>query len=105
MKKLTSIVCSRGLIAAALIGAGHSIAFAQDTYGDRLNIGLGHTLTGTYSSIAGGTNNTINAPFATIGGGVGNRNDATYGFLGAGNANVNQGYAAVTVGGESNVNT
>ena len=98
-----------------------SPTFSGDITGTRLNIGTGHTLGGTLSSIAGGAGNSIDASadHATIGGGEGNtiqtnahhstlgggyqnsiQTDAGYSTLGGGNENsIQAGAWAATLGG------
>src|SRR5262249_8574045 len=49
-----------------------SSASASDATGDRLNIGVSHTLTGGSASIAGGIVNTNSGDLAFIGAGIGN---------------------------------
>ena len=70
-----------------------------DLTGQRLNIGVGNTLSGDQSSIAGGLNNTVSADYATIGGGRINTASAVGATVvgGVGNAATNR-YATVAGG-------
>jgi len=86
-------------VLGAVIVAQSSSGWCADVTGSRLNIGSGHILTGTGTSIGGGANNTVltNGHYAFIGGGT--YNVATnYGVVGGGNFNA-AGAAWATVGG------
>ena len=54
----------------ALMAAG--VNSGGDIVGNRLNIGLGHSLSGILASIAGGSNNAAYSAYSIIGGGFGN---------------------------------
>jgi hypothetical protein len=102
MNRSTFIACSRGLLVAAFIAASHSIASAADVTGDRLNIGTGHTLSGTTSSIAGGNQNTVPGNQSFIGSGTFNYVSGTTSVVGGGNSNTNISSIAVIGGGFHN---
>ena len=75
------------------VTVGGSVRAGGDLVGARLNVGVGHRLTGGNSSIAGGASNT---------------NDMGYSFIGGGNRNSIQGYSgnsAYAVIGGGQVNT
>jgi hypothetical protein len=82
-----------------------SVTAGGDLLGARLNVGSGHTLTGSFSSIAGGQGNYVGSPYAIIAGGQSNfvditslGHDSTLSVIGGGAGNqVNSPYA--TIGG------
>lgn len=83
MKTQTLVV--RGLIVLCSLSTA---TFAADVTGDRLNIGAGHTLTGTGASIAGGLTNRVTSNYSTVGGGYLNEVTNTYSFVGGGYDNL-----------------
>jgi hypothetical protein len=104
------------LIALASVVALQS-TFSADVPGDRLNIGTGHTLSGSWSTIAGGSNNTANADFAsvleghdnaatarnsTVVSGVRNSVSATNSAIVSGRDNTNRGFFCFIGGGFEN---
>ncbi len=96
-----------GAVGYALIAA--NVDPTSDVQGRRLNIGTAHTLTGTYATIAGGSNNTANDTFATVSGGAGNTASAPGAFVGGGGVdgivvegNTASGGGSVVVGGDHN---
>lgn len=110
-----------GAVGYALQAAG--VRSSDDIVGRRLNIGSGHGLQGTQSTIAGGSGNSAVAAYAALGGGASNSILATcdygvigggfvnaiytstdYGVIGGGWGNVitNHGNRAVISGGEIN---
>lgn len=66
-----------------------------------LNVGMGNSISGDISFIAGQNNAITNGP-ATITGGTDNSNGAVYGFIGAGVMNVINSAGGVCVGGYEN---
>ena len=82
-------------LVTALFAALSSTLFAGDISGDRLNIGVGHSLSGTDSSIAGGFTNKISANYAAIAGGAVNWVTNDYSFIGGGDTNTVHWVAAV----------
>jgi len=54
---------------SAIIMSTCSVGMAADVTGDRLDIGRGHTLTGTYATIAGGETNKATTNYAVVSGG------------------------------------
>ena len=89
MKIKTLLTHSRLLITVAVFAIAHSTSFAGDIGGDRLNIGVGHSLSGTDSSIAGGLTNKVNANYATVSGGTNNRVANDYSFICGGDKHPN----------------
>jgi hypothetical protein len=67
----------------------------------RLNVGTGHTLSGTWATIAGGEGNVVNNTDATVGGGTGNTSSGPRATVAGGYVNV-AGNNAATVGGGAN---
>jgi hypothetical protein len=103
MKTKVSLSRSIGLFVVTLVFVAQSTSSAADVTGDRLNIGAGHSLTGTDSSIAGGFTNRINADYATIAGGYSNTNTSSAGFIGGGQDNsVSVGIFPTIAGGYAN---
>src|SRR4051794_27129811 len=83
-----------------------SVCAAGDLAGyDRLNIGAGNTLGGTYSTIAGGNANGINVQLSVIGGGQYNTNSGGiadgWNTIPGGYGNLIDGTTSSTVGGGS----
>jgi len=102
MKTQASLTRSCSLLFPLLLAALQTATFASDVTGDRLNVGAGHSLTGTYSSIGGGFTNRINADYATIGGGYSNTNTSLAGFIGGGQDNSIADWYSAIVGGYAN---
>src|SRR2546429_5575102 len=89
-------------LVAALLTASRFTIFAADVTGTRLNIGVGHSLSGTDSSIAGGFTNKISANYAAIAGGAVNWVTNDYSFIGGGDNNTVGNIDSAIVGGELN---
>ena len=102
MKTKAPLSRSIGLFVATLLLVVQSTSSAVDVTADRLNIGAGHSLTGTDSSIAGGFTNRINADYATIAGGYSNTNTSSAGFIGGGQENSVSGLFSTIAGGYNN---
>jgi trimeric autotransporter adhesin len=87
----------------AILLSGHAL-LAADVPGERLNIGEGHSLTGTRASIAGGIYNTNAALNATIAGGNYNvvHSNATVSVIAGGDANVIYSSHSTVAGGGLN---
>jgi len=96
-----------------LLAVVQSTTFAADVTGDRLNIGTGHGLVGSWATIAGGGNNTNQGYLSVISGGQLNRIDATnatdngslYCTIGGGYSNLisSNSYRSTIGGGASNL--
>lgn len=67
----------------------------------QINTGPNTSITGTYSSIAGGNSNKIDAPFSIIAGGQNNTNSANYTATGGGRKNRNEAEFGTIPGGVS----
>lgn len=97
MKKIT--LYSTVVLSLAL-GA---MANAQDITGDRLDIGTGHTLSGTGATIAGGATNATANDYSSIGGGLENTNKCIYGVIAGGGGNfIDYSWASAVGGGIGN---
>src|SRR5206468_1605946 len=77
-------------------------ALATDVTGDRLNIGSGNTISGTYTTIAGGNANSVDVQLGVIGGGQYNTNsggvDGGWDTIGGGYGNLIHKTSSSTVG-------
>lgn len=87
-------ISASGISATKIIGG--------DLQAQRLNVGQGHTLSGTLATIAGGNNNTAaaSATLAAIGGGQNNRVESTQSTIGGGQNNaIGSGGGFLTIAG------
>jgi formylglycine-generating enzyme required for sulfatase activity len=89
-----------GAVGYALVAA--NVRSDGDIVGKRLNIGGGNTLSGAFTTIAGGTNNTANAMYAAVGGGAFNTASRSEATVAGGYANNAGGTAATVAGGSNN---
>jgi hypothetical protein len=102
MKAILSTFSAAAAVASALLINQQSIS-AADVTGDRANIGTGHTLAGTLSSITGGRNNTITNTHSFIGGGTNNYIGGYEAVIGGGRDNIiQQAKHTVIAGGHNN---
>ena len=93
------------LVAAVLVGLTSKSIAATDVTGTRLNVGQGHTLTGTLATIAGGETNKATTNYAVILGGFKNTASGFGSMIGGGLENIVTSSNAVIVGGYENTNT
>ena len=94
LKTCVSVLSTLSIIPAACLAA--------DVTGDRNNIGLLHSLGGTYSTISGGVVNTTDGDWNTIGGGSYNLIQGNLSTIGGGNFNWMEAYVSFIGGGNAN---
>src|SRR5258705_8719908 len=99
MKNSIQSCLHMGVIAAAMI-VTH--APAADLTGDRLNVGQGHTLSGSWATIAGGETNKATTNYAVVSGGFSNSAVAVKSVVSGGSENVVSGTNSTIAGGNRN---
>lgn len=82
--------------------AAQTITLSGDLAANRLNVGGGNTLSGSYTTIAGGNGNTASSQNAAVGGGSGNNANNTFATVGGGANNTAGGQWATVSGGDAN---
>ncbi len=77
-------------------GISFATSHAADVTSDRLKIGAGHSLSGTYATIAGGENNTNSVHYGVVSGGWKNTVQSPLGTIGGGYLNIADNWSTVS---------